>query len=186
MMRDMIKKYLRIMKLFILGLFIILLVRCFFAYNAAIGLKEELIEQFEIGYIDYLCYINSNTMSESAMNIFPKYITDTFKNENISARYIMLKDSIILYKKAKNSAQKDGLNINNIKLYLLNEMSLIVPTPFNKVHMDLYFREFARVDGKYDINGNIRKLEVRMVKKDNKWDVEYIISKPIVIRRKVV
>lgn len=98
----------------------------------------------------------------------------------------MLKDGISLYNKAKVNAEKDGLFSNNIKLYLLNEMPLIIPSPFNKVHMDLYFRKFARVDDKYDIEGNIRKLEIVMIKKRKKWDVEYIINKPRVITRSVV
>lgn len=186
MMCNLRRKWLAVIKLSILGFFIILLIQCCLAYNAAKELKKELIEQFETGYIDYLYYVNAKAIPKDVISIFPKEIEVTFKSKKIFARYIMLKDGISLYNKAKVNAEKDGLFSNNIKLYLLNEMSLIIPSPFNKVHMDLYFREFARVDDKYDIEGNIRKLEIVMIKKRKKWDVEYIINKPRVITRSVV
>ena len=87
-------------------LFMIYLVRCLFAYHAGIEFKNEIINQFENGYKDYLYYLDNDSTPEPIDNIFSQYISDTFNDPHMEGKYLMLKDSVTEYKKIKKILRK--------------------------------------------------------------------------------
>lgn len=163
MMRNRIN--LKILTKFILILTIIICVlNCISAYKVAKVFQNNLITQYETGYLNYL---NND-----------RNILEDYEKESLEP---MIKDSINLYNRAKIDANNLSISDNEIYLDLEITSSLIITLPFNSVYMEFSFKEIANINKDMYIIGDKGNYNIKLSEKKGSWETVYVkryIKKP--------
>lgn len=155
---------LKILTKFILILIIICVLNCISAYKVAKVFQNNLITQYETGYLNYL---NND-----------RDILEDYEKESLEP---MIKDSINLYNRAKIDANNLSISDNEIYLDLEITSSLIIPLPFNSVYMEFSFKEIANINKDMYIIGDKGNYNIKLSKKKGSWETVYVkryIKKP--------
>lgn len=162
-MRNRIK--LKTLTKFILILLVIICaLKCISVYKVAKVFQNNLIRQYETGY---LYYLNNDGN-----------ILENYEKESLEP---MIKDSINLYNRAKIDANNLSISDNEICLDLEITSNLIIPLPFNSVYMEFSFQEVANINKDMCIIGDKGNYNIKLSKKKGSWETVYVkryIKKP--------
>lgn len=166
-------------KRIVIVLILIFLIILFITYINYVGAKtyiyNELTNQFETGYKNYIDDINAGR-AKYPEDIMPDEVASTFGNEAMNGRYTLLEDSIDEYKLARTYITNKGKPSSKIDLKLNITPRIIVPTPLNTVYMIITYEEVIKLDNKIYRYGISEDLKIVLKKKAGKWEPVYMVT----------
>lgn len=146
-------------------------------------IKDELNNQFENGYKDYISVINQavdiDVQDIDTDDILPESINNTFLDENMDGRYMLIVDSIDEYFHAKNYAEYHKMNPYKIDLELNLKLKRTLVSPFNKVSMVVEYTEIIKINDEIVGYGHSGDIDINLKKCNGIWNPTHMTESGI-------